>query len=145
LLNVLRKRGWKYLILAFVDVQANYLIVYAYQFTNLTSIQILDCSVIPIVMVLSWLFLSVRYLIPHLIGVGVCLVGIGMIIYADAISGKGVEGGQDRLLGDLLCLGAAVLYGIANVTEEFLVKQYDRFEYLGLVGMFGCIIAGLQL
>lgn len=34
MLNVLRRRGWKYLILAFVDVQANYLIVYAYQFTS---------------------------------------------------------------------------------------------------------------
>jgi solute carrier family 35 protein F1/2 len=144
MLNVLQKRGWKYLILAFVDVQANYLIVYAYQFTNLTSIQILDCSVIPVVMVLSYLFLSVRYLISHLVGVSVCLIGIGLVIYADVLSGKGAEGGQDRLLGDLLCLGAALLYGVANVTEEFLVKQYDRFEYLGLVGLFGSIIACIQ-
>lgn len=44
MLNVLRTRGWKYLILAFVDVQANYLIVYAYQFTNLTSIQVSFCK-----------------------------------------------------------------------------------------------------
>ncbi|KAI6198059.1 hypothetical protein M3Y94_01300100 [Aphelenchoides besseyi] len=144
MLNVLKKRGWKYLILAFVDVQANYLIVYAYQFTNLTSIQILDCSTIPTVMVLSWMFLSVRYLISHLVGVSICLVGIGMIIYADAVSGRGAEGGDDRVLGDVLCLAATLLYGIANVTEEFLVKQYDRFEYLGLVGMFGCVIAGVQ-
>lgn len=96
-------------------------------------------------MVLSWLFLSVRYLVPHLIGVLVCLLGIGLIIYADAVSGKGSEGGQDRLLGDLLCLAAALLYGVANVTEEFLVKQYDRFEYLGMVGMFGSVIASIQM
>lgn len=96
-------------------------------------------------MVLSWLFLSVRYLIPHLIGVFVCLIGIGLIIYADAVSGKGSEGGHDRLLGDLLCLAAAILYGIANVTEEFLVKQYDRFEYLGIVGLFGTLIACIQM
>ncbi|KAI6183221.1 Solute carrier family 35 member F2 [Aphelenchoides bicaudatus] len=145
MLNVLKDRGWKYLILAFVDVQANYLIVYAYQYTNLTSIQILDCSVIPTVMVLSYLFLSVRYLISHLVGVSVCLVGIGLIIYADVVSGKGAEGGQERLIGDVLCLAAAFLYGIANVTEEFLVKQYDRFEYLGMVGLFGSIITCLQV
>jgi solute carrier family 35 protein F1/2 len=96
-------------------------------------------------MVLSYLFLSVRYLISHLVGVSVCLVGIGLIIYADAVSGKGAEGGQDRLLGDLLCLGAALLYGVANVTEEFLVKQYDRFEYLGMIGLFGSIIASIQV
>ncbi|KAI6230157.1 PKS-AT domain-containing protein [Aphelenchoides fujianensis] len=144
LLNVLRRRGWKYLLLAFVDVQANYLIVYAYQYTNLTSIQILDCSTIPVVMTLSWLFLAVRYLLSHLIGVSVCLVGIGLIIYADAISGRGTEGGENRVLGDVLCLCAALLYGVANVSEEFLVKQYDRIEYLGVIGLFGCIIAGIQ-
>ena len=86
-LNVLRARGWKYAMLAFVDVQANYLIVYAYQFTNLTSIQILDCSTIPIVMTLSYLFLSVRYMLSHLIGVIICLVGIGLVIAADASGG----------------------------------------------------------
>ena len=68
LLSVMRIRGWKYFILAFIDVEANYIIVYAYQFTYLTSIQLLDCSTIPIVMILSFLFLSTRYLIPHIIG-----------------------------------------------------------------------------
>lgn len=38
--KVMSQRGWKYFLLAFIDVQANYLIVYAYQFTNLTSIQV---------------------------------------------------------------------------------------------------------
>uniref|UniRef100_A0A1I7S1W7 Solute carrier family 35 member F1 n=2 Tax=Bursaphelenchus xylophilus TaxID=6326 RepID=A0A1I7S1W7_BURXY len=145
LCSVLRKRGWKYFLLAIIDVEANYMIVYAYQHTNLTSIQILDCSTIPVVMILSWLFLSVRYLFIHLVGVSICLAGIGLIIFADSQSGRGAEGGSDRLLGDLLCLGAALFYGAANVTEEFLVKQYDRFEYLGIVGLFGCLISSVQL
>lgn len=38
--NILRQRGWKYLLLSIIDVEANCLIVYAYQFTNLTSIQV---------------------------------------------------------------------------------------------------------
>lgn len=96
-------------------------------------------------MLLSWLFLSVRYLLPHILGVAACMVGISLIILADAQSGRGAQGGQDRLLGDLLCLAGALLYGAANVAEEFLVKQYDRAEYLGLVGLFGCVISGVQL
>ncbi|CAD5207657.1 unnamed protein product [Bursaphelenchus okinawaensis] len=143
--KVLIKRGWKYFLLAIIDVEANYMIVYAYQYTNLTSIQILDCSTIPVVMILSWLFLSVRYLFIHLIGVSVCLAGIALIIFADSKSGRGADGGTDQLYGDVLCLGAAVLYAAANVTEEFLVKQYDRFEYLGVVGLFGCLISSIQL
>lgn len=38
--QVLRKRWWKYFLLAIIDVEANYLIVKAYQYTNLTSIQV---------------------------------------------------------------------------------------------------------
>jgi hypothetical protein len=40
IVNVMKERGWKYFVLAFIDVQANYLIVYAYQFTNIASIQV---------------------------------------------------------------------------------------------------------
>lgn len=42
LINVIRSRGWKYALLALIDVEANYLVVRAYQYTNLTSVQV--CS-----------------------------------------------------------------------------------------------------
>ncbi|KAI1728791.1 solute carrier family 35 domain-containing protein [Ditylenchus destructor] len=143
--TVIRRRGWKYFLLALIDVEANFLIVYAYQFTNITSIQLLDCFTIPVVMVLSWLFLNVRYMMSHITGVALCLIGIALIIGTDASSGRGLEGGSHRILGDILCLFATLLYGISNVSEEFLVKQNDRVEYLGLVGLFGAIISGIQL
>uniref|UniRef100_A0A0R3RI81 Solute carrier family 35 member F1 n=1 Tax=Elaeophora elaphi TaxID=1147741 RepID=A0A0R3RI81_9BILA len=144
-LPVVRKRGWRYLLLAIVDVQANYIIVYAYQFTNLTSVQLLDCSTIPMVLLLSWLFLSTRYLLTHIIGVGICLVGIAVLIWADALEGKGSSGDSNRVLGDVLCLTGSILYAVGNVGEEFLVKQNSRVEYLGMVGLFGSIISGIQL
>ncbi|VDK77980.1 unnamed protein product [Litomosoides sigmodontis] len=144
-LPVLKKHGWRYLLLAIVDVEANYIIVYAYQFTNLTSIQLLDCSTIPMVLLLSWLFLSTRYLLTHIIGVGICLVGIAVLIWADALDGKGASGDANRVLGDILCLIASILYAVGNVGEEFLVKQNSRVEYLGMVGLFGSIISGIQL
>lgn len=145
LLGVLRRRGLKYFLLALIDVEANYMIVSAYQFTNITSVQLLDCSTIPIVLLLSWLFLSVRYLISHIIGVCICLVGIACLIWADILDGKGSIGGNHRVVGDLLCLGGSMLYAIANVSEEFLVKQHSRMEYLGMVGLFGSLISGIQL
>lgn len=36
----LKETGWKYFLLALCDVEANYLVVKAYQYTNLTSIQV---------------------------------------------------------------------------------------------------------
>ena len=40
ILTVFKKRGWKYFLLALVDVEANYLIVKAYHFTTVTSVQV---------------------------------------------------------------------------------------------------------
>lgn len=48
LLSVLKKRGWKYFFIAVADVEANYLVVQAYQYTTLTRYlpkDVLNCLV----------------------------------------------------------------------------------------------------
>lgn len=40
ILQILKQRWWKYLILGLVDVEANYAVVKAYQYTTITSIQV---------------------------------------------------------------------------------------------------------
>jgi solute carrier family 35 protein F1/2 len=39
-LEIFKERGWKYFVLGLIDVEANFLVVKAYQYTNLTSIQV---------------------------------------------------------------------------------------------------------
>lgn len=39
-LHVLRNNWWKYIILGILDVEGNYLVVLAYKYTTLTSIQV---------------------------------------------------------------------------------------------------------
>lgn len=50
--------------------------------------QLLDCFVIPVVLLLSWFFLLVRYKVVHFVGVGVCLLGIGCMVGADVLVGR---------------------------------------------------------
>ena len=38
-LSILWKNWWRYALLGFIDVEANYLVILAYKYTNLTSIQ----------------------------------------------------------------------------------------------------------
>uniref|UniRef100_A0AAR5P6Q6 Sugar phosphate transporter domain-containing protein n=1 Tax=Dendroctonus ponderosae TaxID=77166 RepID=A0AAR5P6Q6_DENPD len=45
----------------------------------------------------------------------------------------------------MLCLGGAVLFAIVTVLQELSVKNTDIIEYLGLLGLFGSIICGLQM
>lgn len=72
------------------DIWANKKRCLVYQ---LSILQLLDCSTIPIILLLSWLFLSTRYLLTHIVGVGICLIGITVFIWADALEGKGASGG----------------------------------------------------
>ncbi|XP_067000647.2 solute carrier family 35 member F2 [Anabrus simplex] len=145
LVSVLRRRGWRYLLIALADVEASTLLITAHQFTTLTSIQLLDCVSIPAALALSCLLLRVRYKIVHIVGVGVCLMGVGCLVWADIEDGRPLAGGKDRLLGDMLCLGGAILFSVITVAEEYTVKTFDWVEYLGMVGLFGSVFNGLQL
>ncbi|ELU05103.1 hypothetical protein CAPTEDRAFT_143259 [Capitella teleta] len=141
---VMKARGWKYLILAAVDVEANYLVVKAYHYTTVTSVQLLDCFTIPTVLLLSWLFLRARYKLIHFGGVALCLLGVGALVLADVFVGKNSSNATNVLLGDVLVLLGAALYGVSNVGQEFVVRSFDRVEFLGSIGFFGCIINGIQ-
>lgn len=40
LLAILKQRWWKYMILGLIDIEANYLVLKAYQYTTLPSVQV---------------------------------------------------------------------------------------------------------
>jgi len=51
----------------------------------------------------------------------------------------------NKVLGDLLCLAGAVLYGVSNVCQEYLVCRFGSVQYLAAVGLFGSVVSGIQL
>ncbi|XP_031777712.1 solute carrier family 35 member F2 isoform X1 [Nasonia vitripennis] len=146
LFSVIRARGWRYLLLALIDVEANTLITSSHQFTSLASIQLLDCVAIPVALALSCLVLGVRYRMVHIVGVSVCLMGVGCLVWAGIEENKDMAStGKNQLVGDMLCLGGAVLFSIITVLQELAVKSIDIIEYLGMMGFFGTILCGSQI
>ncbi|KAF7648444.1 hypothetical protein LDENG_00156910 [Lucifuga dentata] len=145
ILHILRNKWWKYLVMGLADVEANYVVVKAYQFTTLTSIQLLDCFVIPVLMVLSWFLLKTRYRLVHFVAVVVCLLGVGAMVGADILVGRDQGSTSDVVLGDGLVLLSAVLYAVSNMCQEYTVKNLSRVEFLGMMGFFGTFISGIQL
>ncbi|XP_068936937.1 solute carrier family 35 member F2 [Petaurus breviceps papuanus] len=145
LLHILKGKWWKYIFLGLADVEANYVIVRAYQYTTLTSVQLLDCFGIPVLMALSWFVLHARYRVIHFIAVAVCLLGVGTMVGADILAGRDNNSGSNVLIGDVLVLLGASLYAISNVCEEYIVKKLSRVEFLGMVGLFGTFISGVQM
>ncbi|XP_018419189.1 PREDICTED: solute carrier family 35 member F1 [Nanorana parkeri] len=150
LLAILKRRWWKYMFLGIIDIEATYLVVKAHQYTTFISIQLLNCFVIPVVILLSWFFLLVRYKVLHFIGAVACILGIGCMAGADVLMGrqqKEVEfyPGDSKLIGDVLVLGGATLYGISSVSQEYIVRNLSRIELLGMIGLFGSFFSGIQL
>ena len=142
--QISRKLLFCYFGAALVDVEANFLIIQAYNYTSITSIMLLDCFTIPCVMSLSYFLLGCRYNYHHLLGVLLCILGLICIVISDLISEQ-EQYGSNPFFGDVLCLFGSALYAVSNVSQEYLVKYHDRDEYLGFVGVCGAFISSIQL
>ncbi|KAJ6155719.1 solute carrier family 35 member, partial [Penicillium chermesinum] len=121
-LKMMLRDGWKYIILAFCDVEGNYFIVLAYEYTTMLSAQLINFWAIVVVVVISFLFLKVRYHITQIIGIIICI---------------GAK-------GDLFALLGASFYGLTNTAEEYFVSTRPVYEVLGQLSFWGMIIDGVQ-
>ncbi|CAL5871956.1 uncharacterized protein PFLUO_LOCUS6213 [Penicillium psychrofluorescens] len=145
-LQLVWRDGWKYIILAFCDVEGNYFIVLAYQYTTMLSAQLINFWAIVVVVILSFIFLRVRYHITQVLGIIICIGGMGILIGSDHITGT--NGGDvtkgNQLKGDLFALLGATFYGFTNTGEEYFVSTRPVYEVLGQMSFFGMIINGVQ-
>jgi len=142
--RVALRHGWKYLIFAFLDVEGNYFTVLAYRYTNILSAQLLNFWSIVCVVLISFFLLRVRYKLFQIIGILVCCGGMGILLASDHIQGTNGGRGENMLKGDLFGLLGATLYGVSNVTEEFLVSKRPMYEVLSFLGICGLCIIGVQ-
>lgn len=108
-------------------------------------LQVLDCFSTASVLVLSWLFLKVRYQCLHYSGVTICLAGIACLVTADYYGSRYYGAGKNQAIGDVLVLCGAIMYGVSNVAQEFVVKTFSKVEFLGMIGLFGSIISAIQM
>ncbi|KAK5088795.1 hypothetical protein LTR05_003017 [Lithohypha guttulata] len=144
--KLLLKDGWKYLILSFFDVEGNYFTVLAYRYTTILSAQLINFWAIVIVVTISYFFLKVRYHWAQILGIFICIGGMGILLASDHI--QGVNGGDiprsSQLKGDLFALVGATCYGLSNVYEEWFVSGRPLYEVIGQLGFWGIIINGVQ-
>ncbi|KAM3528642.1 hypothetical protein MY4038_005762 [Beauveria bassiana] len=138
------KDGWRYLIMAFLDVEGNYFTVLAYRYTNILSAQLINFWSIVCVVLISFTLLKVRYKVFQVIGILVCCGGMGILLASDHMTNSNGGPAENRLKGDLFALLGATLYGTSNVLEEWLVSKAPMHHVLAFIGLFGMIINGIQ-
>ncbi|WPT10920.1 Solute carrier family 35 member F2 [Picochlorum sp. SENEW3] len=133
---------WKYAILALMDVEANYLVVMAFQKTSMTSVALLDQFSIPVAVILTKVLGLATYKIGHGIGVCLCIGGLSLLIISDS-NGEAASH-EHSLFGDCLVLIGASLYGAANVLQESFLRDIHWKTLLGNLGLWGSLISGIQ-
>ncbi|KAF8328377.1 uncharacterized protein EI90DRAFT_2926025 [Cantharellus anzutake] len=138
------RRGWAYFILACCDVEGNFLVVKAYEFTTLLSCMLLDAWAIPICILFTWLLMRTRYHWTQLIAILVCIGAMGLLVASDHITGGKDWTPRNMVKGDMFMLAGATLYGFTNALEEFFVRQRPLYEVVGQLGLWGTIINGIQ-
>lgn len=141
----LRVPWYWYLALSFIDVQGNYLVVKAYQYSYITSVTLLDCWTVVWVIVLTWYALGTRYSFWQFLGAGTCVSGLGLVLLSDAKSPDEQDPSKIPLLGDALVIAGTVCFAFSNVGEEYCVKKKDRVEVVAMLGLFGLLVSTIQI
>lgn len=131
-----------YLLAGFLDVEANFCVTLAYNYTSITSIMLLDCFTIPCCMLLSRIFLGAKYLRSHFIGTGLAILGTATIIFDDSKDKRDMD---EAVLGDILVLIGVALYACSNVLQEGVMKGGAREEYLSVMPFFATFISLVQM
>lgn len=140
----IKAKWYYYILLGIVDVEANFLVVKAYQYTSLTSVMLLDCWAIPCVLLFTWFFLKTKYRPRKLVGVAICIAGLVLVIFSDVHAADRTSG-SNPIKGDIIVIAGATLYAVSNVSEEFFVKSADMVELMAFLGLFGAIVSGCQI
>lgn len=148
----LHRSLWWYMMVAFVDVQANSITMLAYRYTTLTSVTVFDALAIPSAMTISRYWLGRNYQLMHYGGLAVCMAGVALNVLQDYEADKEDNANPDtqslyphKVQGDLCAISGGLLYGLMNVLTEVTVQDTgDAVEYLGMMGMFAFFIALTQ-
>lgn len=138
------RSGWRFIILAFFDVEGNYFVVLAYRYTTILSAQLINFWAIVVVMIISLIFLKVRYHWTQYIGILICIGGMGILFGSDHVTGNNNYPAANQLKGNLFALLGATFYGLANTFEEFLVSKRPVYEVIGQLAFWAMIINGVQ-
>lgn len=146
--------SYTYLPIAIVDVEANFFVVLAFQYTgflfdcnffewisqfstitiqyniDVSSVLLLDCWAIPCVMLISHYFLKLRFEKLHFIGATCCICGILVLVISDWFENGIATGQKDAIYGDLFIL----IGGKKNLhySKLNLIKQTNKATFYGI-------------
>jgi len=142
---LLKTPWWKYLLFAFLDVEANYFTYLALRYSSIKSVTLLDTLAIPAAMISSRFVLKRQYSWTHIFGACVCIFGATITIFSDYENEDSGVGYPHAVYGDLLASIGGIFYGLSDTVAEQALKNSGNTEFLGMLGLFGTVISSIQV
>jgi solute carrier family 35 protein F1/2 len=142
---ILKTPWWKYLLFAFLDVQANYFTYLALKFSSIKSVTLLDTLAIPAAMISSRVVLKRQYSWTHIAGACVCVFGAAITVFSDYEEEDSGVGYPHAVYGDVLAAIGGIFYGLSDTVAEQALKESGNTEFLGMLGLFGSAISVVQV
>ncbi|KAI3740926.1 hypothetical protein L2E82_31401 [Cichorium intybus] len=121
----MKAKWYYYILLGLIDIEENYLVVKAYQYTSLTSDMLLDCWSIPSVIILTCLLLKTKYKLKKLAGVA----GLVLVIFSNVHAADRSQSGSNPIKGDLL-----VITGVHFMLGASVSILYEKTKIPPLMG-----------
>lgn len=134
---------WIYLMMSILDIVPNFMQLVSFHYTSLTSTTLLGSLTVPSTMIFSSRILGRCFGKYHYLGVFLCIIGGALTVWADFDKNSGSTAGVHSYIGDMLAVLSALIYGLGDVISEYCVKNVDRYELLGMYGLYGAIFTGL--
>lgn len=136
---------WMFAVLAFLDVEANALVVLSYRYTSITSVMLLDCWSIPVTLALTRIFGLAKYRRGHYIGAALSVAALFLLIATDARFQNADSAPLHRpILGDFLVLFGSFIYSCSNVMQEHMLFDVSVEKILFGMGVFGFLLSCVQ-
>ena len=150
-LQTIHAPSWAYFLLALIAIEGRFFVISSFQYTTFTFINLVQALSIPSAMVFSKLLLRRKYLLTHVLGGMICIIGISFSTISD-IKEYDIEDMEpdidslQHIKGDILAISGAILLGLDDVLSEELVKENGGVhELLFMKWWFGVGITVIQL
>jgi len=121
-----------YLLISICDVEGNYFVVKAYQYTTIASVQLLDSFNLLCVLILARFVLKTKFLTSQLIGAVLCILGVSLCVLSDMFANPDKERESNsgsttrKIVGDMFVLISCVAYACSNVAQDYMVKKNEK-------------------